>query len=107
VKFAIASKTKQLILDFQVQHHGKEPYTFPFQLFDATNGSHLQSMKLGSISLKHPASIKFFLNLKKLEPVDVNITDEELKVTLCSCNVLEFIGIFRCKMLTYYKKNGP
>ncbi|KAG2656115.1 hypothetical protein PVAP13_1KG057100 [Panicum virgatum] len=78
VKFAIASKTKQLILDFLVQRHGKEPYTFPFQLFDATNGSHLQFMKLGSISLKQPANIKFFLNLKKLELVDVNITDEEL-----------------------------
>ena len=66
VKFAIASKTKQLILDFLVQRHGKEPYTFPFQLFDATNGSHLQFMKLGSISLKQPANIKFFLNLKSL-----------------------------------------
>ncbi|RLN07608.1 hypothetical protein C2845_PM11G14770 [Panicum miliaceum] len=107
VKFAIASKTKQLILDFHVQRRGKEPYTFPFQLFDATNASHLQSMKLGSMSLKQHASIKFFLNLKKLELEDVNITDEELKVMLCSCNVLEFIGISRCKVLTCLHTSHP
>ncbi|CAL4971300.1 unnamed protein product [Urochloa decumbens] len=100
VKFAIASKTKQLILDFEAQCRGEEPYTFPFQLFDTATGSHLQSMKLGAISLKQPASIKLFLNLKKLELVDVNITDDELKLMLCCCNVLEFIGISRCKLLT-------
>uniref|UniRef100_A0A0A9F0D8 F-box domain-containing protein n=1 Tax=Arundo donax TaxID=35708 RepID=A0A0A9F0D8_ARUDO len=100
VQFAIASKTKQLILDFELQYPTKEPYSFPFQLFDATSGSHLQSMKLGSVSLKQPGNIKVFLNLKKLELVDVNINDEELKFMLFNCNVLEFIGISRCKMLT-------
>ncbi|GJM90255.1 hypothetical protein PR202_ga06517 [Eleusine coracana subsp. coracana] len=58
VKFAIAAKTKQLVFDFLVQHLAKEPYGFPFQLFDATTGSHLQSLKLGSVCLKQPATIK-------------------------------------------------
>ena len=100
VKFAIASKTKQLIFDFVVQRPGKEPYSFPFQFFDTTSGSHLQYIKLGSISLKQPARINAFLNLKKLELVDVNISDDELKVMLSNCNILEFFGISRCKMLT-------
>lgn len=107
VRFAIASKTKQLIFDFRFQYRGKEPYTFPFQLFNTSNGSHLQSLKLGSISLKQPANIKFFLNLKKLELVDVNITDEELKLMLCSSNVLEFVGISCCKMLTQIYTSHP
>ncbi|KAL6629125.1 hypothetical protein ACP70R_028890 [Stipagrostis hirtigluma subsp. patula] len=100
VKFAIASKANQLVLDFGGQYPGKEPYSFPFQLFDATNGSYLQYMKLGSVSLKQPASIKVFLNLKKLDLVDVNVTDDELKAMLFNCNVVEFIGISRCRMLT-------
>lgn len=99
VEFAISSKAKQLIFDFEVQLPTKEPYSFPFQLFDANSGSHLQSIKLGSVSLKHPASMKVFVNLKKLELVKMNITDEELKLILCNCNVLEFIGI-SCIMLT-------
>jgi hypothetical protein len=100
VKFAIASKTKQLIFDFVVQRPGKEPYSFPFQFFDTTSGSHLQSIKLGSVSLKQPARINAFLNLKKLELVDVNITSDELKVMLSNCNVLGFFGISCCRMLT-------
>ncbi|PUZ56017.1 hypothetical protein GQ55_5G261000 [Panicum hallii var. hallii] len=90
LKFAIASKTKQLILDFTFVHPPMEPYSFPFQLFDATTGSQLQSMKLGSV----------LLNLTKLELVDVNITSEEFETTLFNCNVLEFLGISRCLMLT-------
>ncbi|RLM92384.1 uncharacterized protein C2845_PM08G17600 [Panicum miliaceum] len=54
LKFSIASKT----LDFTFVHPPMEPYSFPFQLFDATTGSQLQSMKLGSVSLKQPSNIK-------------------------------------------------
>ncbi|OEL16972.1 hypothetical protein BAE44_0022009 [Dichanthelium oligosanthes] len=104
LKFAIASKTKQLILDFTF---AKEPYSFPLQLFDATTGSHLQSMKLGSVSLKQPSNIKVLLNLTKLELVDVNITSEELEIMLFNCNVLEFLGISRCQMLTSLRTRHP
>lgn len=107
LKFAVASKTKQLILDFRFLNHTKEPYNFPFQLFDATSGSHLQSLKLGSVSLKKPANSKVFLNLKKLELVDVNITDEELQLLLSNCNVLEFLGISYRQMLTSLQTLHP
>uniref|UniRef100_A0A0A9EC60 Uncharacterized protein n=1 Tax=Arundo donax TaxID=35708 RepID=A0A0A9EC60_ARUDO len=107
VEFAIALKTKQPILDFVVQYPTKEPYSFPFQLFDATSGSHFHSLKLGCISLKQPAKIKVFLNLKKLELVDVNITDDELKLMLYNSNVLEFLGLSRCKLLTRLQTPHP
>ncbi|WVZ73981.1 hypothetical protein U9M48_022222 [Paspalum notatum var. saurae] len=100
VQFAISSKTKQLIFDFEYQCPTKEPYGFPFQLFDASSGSHLEYMKLGSISLKHPTNISVLLNLKKLELENVNTTDLELKQMLFNCSVLEFIGVSCCKMLT-------
>ncbi|KAJ1289116.1 hypothetical protein BS78_02G140400 [Paspalum vaginatum] len=107
VQFAISSKTKQLIFYFECQRPTKEPYGFPFQLFDASSGSHLEYMKLGSVSLKHTANIKVLLNLKKLELEDVNITDEELKHMLFNCNALEFIGVSRCKMLTCVETPHP
>ena len=100
VQFAVASKTKQLTFDFEAQNPTKESYSFPFQFFNAANGSHLQSLKLGSVSLKHPSNIKFLLNLKKLELADVNIDNENLELMLSACNVLEFFGISGCKMLT-------
>ncbi|CAN6271475.1 unnamed protein product [Urochloa humidicola] len=100
VQFAIASKTKQLIFDFECQYPTNEPYSFPFQLFNADNGSHLQSMRLGSVSLKQPSHINVIINLKRLELVDVNVTNDELKLMLFNCNVLEFFGISSCVMLT-------
>ncbi|GJN30359.1 hypothetical protein PR202_gb18656 [Eleusine coracana subsp. coracana] len=100
LNFAIASKTKQLILDFTCVQQPSEPYSFPFQLFDAANGSYLQYMKLASVSLNQTTNIKFLLNLSKLELVDVKITDEELGNLLSNCKVLEFLGISHCLMLT-------
>ncbi|CAL5060187.1 unnamed protein product [Urochloa decumbens] len=100
VQFAIASKTRKLIFDFEGQYPTDEPYSFPFQLFNAANGSHLQSMRLGSVSLKEPSNINVFINLKKLELVNVDVTDDELKLMLFNCNVLEFFGISCCRMLT-------
>ncbi|KAJ1282377.1 hypothetical protein BS78_03G047400 [Paspalum vaginatum] len=106
LKFAIASKTKQLILDFTFVQTEKEAYSFPFQLFDATAGSHLQSMKLGSVSLKQPSDIKVLVNLTKLELVGVNMTNEELETMLSNCNVLEFLGISQCP-LTSLRTRSP
>ncbi|OQU84407.1 hypothetical protein SORBI_3004G046700 [Sorghum bicolor] len=100
VQFAVASKTKQLTFDFEAQIPKKESYSFPFQIFNAANGSHLQSLKLGSVSLQYPSNIKFLLNLKKLELVDVNIDNDNLELMLSACNVLEFFGISGCKILT-------
>ncbi|KAL6627066.1 hypothetical protein ACP70R_030792 [Stipagrostis hirtigluma subsp. patula] len=107
LKFAIASKTKQLILDFTFLQPTEEPYSFPFQLFGASTGSHLQALKLCSVCLKQPTNINVFLNLKILELVDINITDDELKVLLSSCNVLEFIGISHCPILRSLQTSHP
>ncbi|XP_037486332.1 putative F-box/LRR-repeat protein At3g28410 [Triticum dicoccoides] len=103
LNFAIAAKTNQLILNFTSVHPIMEHYKFPFQLFDATKSSIFQSLTLGSVSLNKPANFKAFLNLKKLMLMDVNITDEELQLLLSNCNVLEFLGVARCRMLTAIK----
>ncbi|KAM3368591.1 hypothetical protein ACQJBY_016848 [Aegilops geniculata] len=103
LNFAITAKTKQLILNFTSVHPTMEPYKFPLQLFDATKSSIFQSLTLGSVSLNKPANFKAFLNLKKLMLMYVNITDEELQLLLSNCNVLEFLGVARCRMLTTIK----
>uniref|UniRef100_A0A0E0AG30 F-box domain-containing protein n=1 Tax=Oryza glumipatula TaxID=40148 RepID=A0A0E0AG30_9ORYZ len=101
VNFAIKSKTKQLVLDFRSFHWPiDEPYNFAFQIFDAANMENLQSLKLGSISLKPPADFKGFQNLKRLKLLDVGITDEDLQLLLSDCNCLEFLGIYCCKLIT-------
>lgn len=101
VNFAIKSKTKQLVLDFRSFHWPiDEPYNFAFQIFDAANMENLQSLKLGSISLKPPADFKGFQNLKRLKLLDVGITDEDLQLLLSNCNCLEFLGIYCCKLIT-------
>lgn len=35
--------------------------------------------------------------------MDVNSTDEELQLLLSNCNVLEFLGVARCRMVTTIK----
>lgn len=107
VQFAIASKTRQLIFNFEGRDPTKAPYSFPFQLFDAANGFHLQSMRLGFVSLRQPSNIKVIVNLKRLELVNVNITDNDLKLMLFNCNVLEFFGISCCQMLTSLQTARP
>ncbi|GJN19040.1 hypothetical protein PR202_gb06271 [Eleusine coracana subsp. coracana] len=82
VKFAIASKTKQLVFDFVIQHLAKEPYGFPFQLFDATTGSHLQSLKLGSVCLKQPATIKYLCPLLQVIELNFGLTTLEYEGSL-------------------------
>uniref|UniRef100_A0A0E0AG10 F-box domain-containing protein n=1 Tax=Oryza glumipatula TaxID=40148 RepID=A0A0E0AG10_9ORYZ len=115
VKFAVASKTKELILDlsdltrffmlpvmvFHPYLDREGFYEFPCQLLDANNGgSHLQCLQLTSMYLKPAADFTGFLNLKRLNLIGVNITDEGVKNLLCSPNVLEFLEISFCRMLT-------
>uniref|UniRef100_I1Q883 F-box domain-containing protein n=1 Tax=Oryza glaberrima TaxID=4538 RepID=I1Q883_ORYGL len=85
VKFAVASKTKELILD----------------LSDLTRFFMLPVMclQLTSMYLKPAADFTGFLNLKRLNLIGVNITDEGVQNLLCSPNVLEFLEISFCRML--------
>uniref|UniRef100_A0A0E0LHE4 At1g61320/AtMIF1 LRR domain-containing protein n=1 Tax=Oryza punctata TaxID=4537 RepID=A0A0E0LHE4_ORYPU len=99
--FAIAAKTKQLIFDFGPFHATAAPYKFTFEIFSGTNSSHLQSVKLGGASLKQPESFNGFLNIKKLELKDVDITDAELQLLLPKCHVLEFLGVSSCSLQAY------
>uniref|UniRef100_A0A0E0HWX2 F-box domain-containing protein n=1 Tax=Oryza nivara TaxID=4536 RepID=A0A0E0HWX2_ORYNI len=115
VKFAVASKTKELILDlsdltrffmlpvmvFHPYLDREGFYEFPCQLLDANNGgSHLQCLQLTSMYLKPAADFTGFLNLKRLNLIGVNITDEGVQNLLCNPNVLEFLEISFCRMLT-------
>uniref|UniRef100_A0A0E0E7P3 F-box domain-containing protein n=1 Tax=Oryza meridionalis TaxID=40149 RepID=A0A0E0E7P3_9ORYZ len=115
VKFAVASKTKELILDlsdltrffmlpvmvFHPYLDREGFYEFPCQLLDANHGgSHLQCLQLTSMYLKPAADFTGFLNLKRLNLIGVNITDEGVQNLLCNPNVLEFLEISFCRMLT-------
>ncbi|CAN6281448.1 unnamed protein product [Urochloa humidicola] len=121
INFAIASKTKELILNlnggFRLSlsrniSHGiykdkGELYNMPPQLFSADNGGYLQRLELTSVSLHLPADFKGFLNLKKLTLVDVGITDEDVQCMLSRCNLLEFFEIAYCRMVTSIRMPKP
>uniref|UniRef100_A0A0D9WVR3 Uncharacterized protein n=1 Tax=Leersia perrieri TaxID=77586 RepID=A0A0D9WVR3_9ORYZ len=114
VSFAIASKTKELILDLSELKRSalltdtinnwnvnREGFcNFPCELLDATNGSHLRTLKLTSVYLKPTADFNGFLNITRLNLLDVNITDEDVQHLLNKPNVLEFMEISFCRMLT-------
>uniref|UniRef100_A0A0D9WVR5 F-box domain-containing protein n=1 Tax=Leersia perrieri TaxID=77586 RepID=A0A0D9WVR5_9ORYZ len=99
--FAIASKTKQLILDL-IPEWPKEgaPYDFPVKLFNATNSSQLQAFILCGVSLKLPANFKGFQNLKKLKVGYTDVSDEDMHTLVSNCRSLEFLYIYNCDMLT-------
>lgn len=59
----------------------------------------MHSLKLSFVSLNKAANFEAFQNLKKLELVDVNITDEELHLLLSNCIVLEFLCISNLETL--------
>nr|XP_034579237.1 F-box/FBD/LRR-repeat protein At1g13570-like isoform X2 [Setaria viridis] len=121
INFAIASKTKELIIDLNggfklslsrdisrgIYRDKGEPYNIPPQLFSADNGPYLQRLELTSVSLHLPADFKGFLNLKKLTLVDVSITDEDVQCMLSRCNLLEFFEIAYCRMVTSIRMPKP
>ncbi|KAF7051735.1 hypothetical protein CFC21_059946 [Triticum aestivum] len=102
VRFAVASKARQLILDFSATHHIQQhPYKIDLRLLDDSESSHLQSIKLCAVSLKVPADFKGFRNLKRVFLADTDITDGDLQHLVSNCSsVLEFLGISGCGMLT-------
>lgn len=115
VKFAGVSRTKELILHlsnasktslsrnmpYELPAGRPEPYSFPCHLFGASSdGSYLQRLQLTSVSLKLPDNFNGFPKRKKLSMVDVNITDELAEYLLSKCNLLEFLEIACCRMLT-------
>ncbi|KAL6636926.1 hypothetical protein ACP70R_024498 [Stipagrostis hirtigluma subsp. patula] len=121
VNFAIASKTKELIIDlsgghkmslssdllYGIQRVREEPYHLPSQLFSADNGSCLRFLDLTSVFLQLPADFNGFMNLKNLTLVDVGITDEDVQCMLSRCNRLEFFEIAYCRLVTGIRMPHP
>uniref|UniRef100_A0A0E0KWR7 F-box domain-containing protein n=1 Tax=Oryza punctata TaxID=4537 RepID=A0A0E0KWR7_ORYPU len=121
VNFAIASKTKDFVIDlsgyaktafFRDLSCGKrtvreEPYNLPLQLFSPNYGSCLRCLELTTVSLQLPTDFKGFFNLKILSLVDVSITDEHVQCMLSKCNLLEFLEIAYCRMVTSIRMLHP
>lgn len=84
-----------------------QPCSFPCHMFGASEGSYLWCLQLSSVSLKLPADFNCFPNLKKLIMVDVDITNEHVEYLLSKCNLLEFIEIACCRMLTSLLARRP
>uniref|UniRef100_K4AMQ3 F-box domain-containing protein n=1 Tax=Setaria italica TaxID=4555 RepID=K4AMQ3_SETIT len=102
VNFAIASKTKELIIDLS----GSRNF-LPQQLFCAHNGSYLQCLEVASVSLHLPADFKGFLNLKNFTLVDVSIGNEDIQCMLSRCNLLEYFEISYCRNITSIRTPRP
>ncbi|RLN09725.1 hypothetical protein C2845_PM11G21550 [Panicum miliaceum] len=98
VKFAVVSRTKELILHlsnacrtslsrnmpYELPAGRPEPYSFACHLFGASSdGSYLQRLQLTSVSLKLPDNFNGFPNLKKLSMII------EMK---CGLATLEYSG---------------
>jgi len=121
VSVAIASKTKEFVINLSGGSRGifflrggrirrmvgEEPYSFPSQFFSPNNCSHLRCLELWSVSLQLPSDFKGCLNLKSLTLVDVSITDEDVQCILSTCNLLEFLEISYCSMVTSIRMLHP
>lgn len=110
--FAVASKTKELIPELSggLSRHcpeGEEPYNLPSQLFSTSNSSYLRCLELTSVSLKLPADFNGLVNLKRLNLVDVSITDEDVQNLLSKCKLLECLEIAYCRMHTTIRTPYP
>uniref|UniRef100_A0A0E0KWR3 F-box domain-containing protein n=1 Tax=Oryza punctata TaxID=4537 RepID=A0A0E0KWR3_ORYPU len=121
VNFAIASKTKEFVVDLSGQDKGsfftdlsegtriisEPPYNLPSQFFSPNYGSYLRCLELTTVSLQLPADFKGFLNLKSLSLVDMSITDEDVRCMLSKCNLLEFLEISYCRTVTSIRTPYP
>ncbi|CAL4944311.1 unnamed protein product [Urochloa decumbens] len=116
VNFAIASKTKKLIIDLSgrnlscsnvKERDRDEPYRLPLHLFSAHNGSYLVCLELASVSLHLPTGFKGFLNLKNFTLVDVSISNEDVQCMLSKCNLLEYFKISYCRNIASIRTPRP
>nr|CBG76276.1 OO_Ba0005L10-OO_Ba0081K17.27 [Oryza officinalis] len=121
VNFVIASKTKELVINLSGHDKGsfftelsqgiriikEPPYNLPSQLLSPSYGSYLRCLELTTVSLQLPADFKGFLNLKILSLVDMSITDEDVQCMLSKCNLLEFLDISYCRMVTSIRMLHP
>uniref|UniRef100_A0A0E0AG05 F-box domain-containing protein n=1 Tax=Oryza glumipatula TaxID=40148 RepID=A0A0E0AG05_9ORYZ len=107
LNFALASKTKQLILDFKPHCPKQALYNFPFELFSAANSLQLQALKLNTVSLKPPPNLDGFRKLQKLKLEYTNVSDEDMQTLVSNCNSLEYLGIIHCGMITRLETSHP
>ena len=99
VSFAIASRAKAVVLNFS-QYLGpyQNNYSFPCHLFNNQNSSHLQVLRLDSVTLDPSREFCGFSNLTTLALVHVLIL-QDLQYFLLRCPLLECLTIRRCPEL--------
>jgi hypothetical protein len=117
IAFVIGSKAKALSL--RLLYHAPvyvlerelddsiELYSFPFRLFDASNGAHLQYLLFTPISVRVPADFEGFINLKKLYLCDLGIADEDLQHLLSKCSLLQFLSVTYCRTIIGLRVSHP
>ncbi|WVZ88129.1 hypothetical protein U9M48_034680 [Paspalum notatum var. saurae] len=105
VRFAIASRTKNLALDLKPPtrwrtYGADDRYPFPFHLFDDDTMSTpcLQNLQLSFASLKPPppSHYKGFPNLRKLHLQASHVGSKGLQRVLSRCCSLEWLHLDRC-----------
>jgi len=99
VSFAISSKARVVVLNFSPylgQHENN--YSFPCHLFNNQNSSHLQVLRLDSVTLDPSREFCGFSNLTTLALVHVLIL-QDLQYFLLRCPLLECLTIRRCPEL--------
>ncbi|XP_066359269.1 putative FBD-associated F-box protein At5g56690 [Miscanthus floridulus] len=99
VSFAISSKARVVVLNFSPylgQHENN--YSFPFHLFNDQNSSHLEVLRLDSVTLDPSREFCGFSNLTTLALVHVLIL-QDLQYFLLRCPLLEWLTIRRCPEL--------
>nr|CBG76279.1 OO_Ba0005L10-OO_Ba0081K17.30 [Oryza officinalis] len=109
VNFAIASKTKEIVVDLSGQDKGSffTDLSDGTRLFSPNYGSYLRCLEHTTVSLQLPADFKGFVNLKSLSLVDMSITDEDVQCMLSKCNLLEFLEISYCRTVTSIRMLYP
>jgi hypothetical protein len=99
VSFAISSKARVVMLNFSPylgQHENN--YSFPCHLFNNQNSSHLQVLRLDSVTFDPCREFCGFSNLTSLALVHVLIL-QDLQYFLSRCPLLECLTIRRCPEL--------
>ncbi|CAL4948032.1 unnamed protein product [Urochloa decumbens] len=99
VSFAIASKAKVVALDFSPYLGPYENnYSFPCHLFHKQNSSHLQVLRLYSVTLDSSQDFCGFSNLTTLA-LDHVLILQGLQFLLLKCPSLEWLSIQLCPQL--------
>lgn len=109
VSFVVTSKARVVVLDLSPNRNppfARDNYEFPFQLFNAQNGSYLQALKLNFVALGPPPDFCGFANLKTLALECVCLL-EDLQHLLSKCRMLEWLSMCACYWLSSLRVREP